>query len=64
MKVGIKRLGHAQDLPLPHYATAGSAGLASLHHSSFGGGHERTGMQSMTLFADRSWFACPDFRKP
>ena len=27
MKVGIKRLGHAQDLPLPHYATAGSAGL-------------------------------------
>lgn len=27
MKVGIKRLSHAQDLPLPHYATAGSAGL-------------------------------------
>src|SRR3954464_4577232 len=27
MKVGIKRLGHAQDLPLPHYATAGAAGL-------------------------------------
>ena len=27
MKVGIKRLGHAQDLPLPHYATTGSAGL-------------------------------------
>jgi dUTP pyrophosphatase len=27
MKVGIKRLAHAQDLPLPHYATAGSAGL-------------------------------------
>jgi dUTP pyrophosphatase len=27
MKVGIKRLPHAQDLPLPHYATAGSAGL-------------------------------------
>jgi dUTP diphosphatase len=27
MKVGIKRLNHAQDLPLPHYATAGSAGL-------------------------------------
>jgi len=27
MKVGIKRLGHARDLPLPHYATTGSAGL-------------------------------------
>ena len=27
MKVGIKKLPHAQDLPLPHYATAGSAGL-------------------------------------
>jgi dUTP pyrophosphatase len=27
MKVGIKRLGHALDLPLPAYATAGSAGL-------------------------------------
>jgi dUTP pyrophosphatase len=27
MKVGIKRLNHAQDLPLPHYATTGSAGL-------------------------------------
>ena len=27
MKVGIKRLPHAQDLPLPHYATPGSAGL-------------------------------------
>jgi dUTP pyrophosphatase len=27
MKVGIKRLPHAQDLPLPHYATKGSAGL-------------------------------------
>ena len=27
MKVGIKRLDHAQDLPLPHYATTGSAGL-------------------------------------
>jgi dUTP pyrophosphatase len=27
MKVGIKRLAHAQDLPLPHYATQGSAGL-------------------------------------
>src|SRR3954464_5335721 len=27
MKVGIKRLNHAQDLPLPHYATAGAAGL-------------------------------------
>ena len=27
MKVGIKRLAHARDLPLPHYATAGSAGL-------------------------------------
>ena len=27
MKVGIIRLGHAQDLPLPHYATVGSAGL-------------------------------------
>ncbi len=27
MKVGIKRLPHASDLPLPHYATPGSAGL-------------------------------------
>jgi dUTP pyrophosphatase len=27
MKVGIKRLPHAEGLPLPHYATAGSAGL-------------------------------------
>jgi len=27
LKVGIKRLPHASDLPLPHYATAGSAGL-------------------------------------
>jgi len=27
MKVGIKRLPHASDLPLPHYATQGSAGL-------------------------------------
>ena len=27
MKVGIKKLPHAADLPLPHYATAGSAGL-------------------------------------
>ncbi len=27
MRVGIKRLAHARDLPLPHYATAGSAGL-------------------------------------
>ena len=27
MKVGIKRLDHARDLPLPHYATPGSAGL-------------------------------------
>jgi dUTP pyrophosphatase len=27
MKVAIKRLPHAQDLPLPHYATPGSAGL-------------------------------------
>ena len=27
MKVGIKKLPHAQDLPLPHYATPGSAGL-------------------------------------
>ena len=27
MKVGIKRLGHSLDLPLPHYATTGSAGL-------------------------------------
>ena len=27
MKVGIKRLGHALDLPLPFYATTGSAGL-------------------------------------
>ena len=27
MKVGIKRLAHAGDLPLPAYATTGSAGL-------------------------------------
>ena len=27
MKIGIKKLPHAQDLPLPHYATQGSAGL-------------------------------------
>ncbi len=27
MKVGIKKLPHATDLPLPHYATPGSAGL-------------------------------------
>ena len=27
MKVGIKRLEHARDLALPHYATKGSAGL-------------------------------------
>ena len=27
MKVGIKRLAHAQDLALPHYATKGAAGL-------------------------------------
>jgi dUTP pyrophosphatase len=27
MKVGIKRLAHALDLPLPSYATSGSAGL-------------------------------------
>ena len=27
MKVGIKKLPHAQDLPVPHYATKGSAGL-------------------------------------
>ena len=27
MKVGIKRLAHAGDLPLPFYATSGSAGL-------------------------------------
>ena len=27
MKVGLKRLPHALDLPLPHYATQGSAGL-------------------------------------
>ena len=27
MKVIIKRLPHAHDLPLPHYATPGSAGL-------------------------------------
>ena len=27
MKVGIKKLPHGQDLPLPHYATSGSAGL-------------------------------------
>jgi dUTP pyrophosphatase len=27
VKVGIKKLPHGQDLALPHYATAGSAGL-------------------------------------
>jgi len=27
VKVGIKKLPHAQDLSLPHYATPGSAGL-------------------------------------
>jgi dUTP pyrophosphatase len=27
VKVGIKKLPHGQDLTLPHYATAGSAGL-------------------------------------
>jgi len=27
MKIGIKRLAHAQNLPLPFYATVGSAGL-------------------------------------
>ncbi len=27
MKVGIKKLPHALDLPLPHYATRGAAGL-------------------------------------
>ncbi|HEY1707885.1 MAG TPA: dUTP diphosphatase [Rhizomicrobium sp.] len=27
MKIGIVRLPHAKDLPLPHYATAGSAGM-------------------------------------
>jgi len=27
VKVGIKKLPHAQDLPLPHYATRGAAGL-------------------------------------
>ena len=27
MKVAIKKLPHGQDLPLPHYATPGSAGL-------------------------------------
>jgi dUTP pyrophosphatase len=27
VKVGIKKLPHAQDLPLPHYATKGAAGL-------------------------------------
>jgi len=27
VKIGIKKLSHAQDLPLPHYATKGSAGL-------------------------------------
>ena len=27
MKVGIKKLPHARTLPLPHYATKGSAGL-------------------------------------
>ncbi len=27
MKIGLKRLAHGQDLVLPHYATAGAAGL-------------------------------------
>jgi dUTP pyrophosphatase len=27
MKIAVRRLSHAQDLPLPAYATAGSAGL-------------------------------------
>jgi dUTP diphosphatase len=27
MKIGLKRLAHGQDLALPHYATAGAAGL-------------------------------------
>src|SRR3954463_2189282 len=27
MKVAIKKLPHGEDLPLPHYATPGSAGL-------------------------------------
>ena len=27
MKVIIKKLPHGEDLPLPHYATQGSAGL-------------------------------------
>ena len=27
MKVGLKRLAHGRDLALPHYATAGAAGL-------------------------------------
>jgi dUTP pyrophosphatase len=27
MKLSVMRLDHARDLPLPHYATAGSAGL-------------------------------------
>jgi dUTP pyrophosphatase len=27
VKVGLKKLAHALDLPLPHYATPGSAGL-------------------------------------
>ena len=27
MKVAIKKLPHGADLPLPHYATPGSAGL-------------------------------------
>lgn len=27
MKIGVKRLAHARDLPLPAYATAGAAGL-------------------------------------
>jgi len=34
MKVGIKRLEHARDLAVPHYATKGSAGLdllAAIH---------------------------------
>jgi len=30
MKVAIKKLPHGADLPLPHYATPGSAGLALL----------------------------------
>ncbi len=27
MKIGLKRLAHGRDLALPHYATAGAAGL-------------------------------------